>query len=295
MKLSQYGFEFKPELIAHYPEENRDEARMMVVHRKDGTIEHRIFKDILDYFEENDMFVFNDTKVFPARLYGNKEKTGAEIEIFLLRELNRELRLWDVLVDPARKIRIGNKLYFGEDDILGAEVIDNTTSRGRTLRFLFDGSYEEFKETLFKLGETPLPRWVRQNVEPEDAERYQTIFAAKEGAVVAPTAGMHFSKHLLNYSICSNCICKELCASIQYGHLRSIYLYQHIIYMHSVESSHKVFQSRYLYLPLLKRGASGGGGNIIRHCIYIGIGTKIHPMKEHSCVWFGRFYSHCNR
>ena len=197
MKLSQYGFEFKPELIAHYPEENRDEARMMVVHRKDGTIEHRIFKDIIDYFEENDMFVFNDTKVFPARLYGNKEKTGAEIEIFLLRELNRELRLWDVLVDPARKIRIGNKLYFGEDDILGAEVIDNTTSRGRTLRFLFDGSYEEFKETLFKLGETPLPRWVRQKVEPEDAERYQTIFAAKEGAVVAPTAGMHFSKHLL--------------------------------------------------------------------------------------------------
>ena len=197
MKLSQYGFEFKPELIAHYPEENRDEARMMVVHRKDGTIEHRIFKDILDYFEENDMFVFNDTKVFPARLYGNKEKTGAEIEIFLLRELNRDLRLWDVLVDPARKIRIGNKLYFGEDDILGAEVIDNTTSRGRTLRFLFDGTYEEFKDTLFKLGETPLPRWVRQNVEPEDAERYQTIFAAKEGAVVAPTAGMHFSKHLL--------------------------------------------------------------------------------------------------
>jgi len=197
MKLSQYGFEFKPELIAQYPEENRDEARMMVVHRKDGTIEHRIFKDILDYFEENDMFVFNDTKVFPARLYGNKEKTGAEIEIFLLRELNRDLRLWDVLVDPARKIRIGNKLYFGEDDILGAEVIDNTTSRGRTLRFLFDGSYDEFKETLFKLGETPLPRWVRQKVEPEDAERYQTIFAAKEGAVVAPTAGMHFSKHLL--------------------------------------------------------------------------------------------------
>ncbi len=197
MKLSQYGFEFKPELIAQYPEENRDEARMMVVNRKDGTIEHRIFKDILDYFEENDMFVFNDTKVFPARLYGNKEKTGAEIEIFLLRELNRDLRLWDVLVDPARKIRIGNKLYFGEDDILGAEVIDNTTSRGRTLRFLFDGSYDEFKETLFKLGETPLPRWVRQKVEPEDAERYQTIFAAKEGAVVAPTAGMHFSKHLL--------------------------------------------------------------------------------------------------
>ena len=153
----------------------------------------------MDYFEEKDRFVFNDTKVFPARLYGNKEKTGAEIEIFLLRELNRELRLWDVLVDPARKIRIGNKLYFGEDDILGAEVIDNTTSRGRTLRFLYDGSYEEFKDTLYRLGETPLPRWVRKTVEPEDAERYQTIFAEKEGAVVAPTAGMHFSKHLLKW------------------------------------------------------------------------------------------------
>ncbi|MBQ7856391.1 MAG: tRNA preQ1(34) S-adenosylmethionine ribosyltransferase-isomerase QueA [Alistipes sp.] len=197
MKLSQYGFEFSPELIAKYPTDNRDDSRLMVVHRATGKIEHRTFKDILDYFEESDRFIFNDTKVFPARLYGNKEKTGAEIEIFLLRELNRELRLWDVLVDPARKIRIGNKLYFGEDDILGAEVIDNTTSRGRTLRFLYDGSYEEFKQTLYRLGETPLPRWVRQTVEPEDAERYQTIFAEKEGAVVAPTAGMHFSKHLL--------------------------------------------------------------------------------------------------
>ena len=199
MKLSNYGFDFKPELIAQYPEINRDESRLIVVHRDTGEIEHRVFKDILDYFEEKDRFVFNDTKVFPARLYGNKEKTGAEIEIFLLRELNRELRLWDVLVDPARKILIGNKLYFGEDDILGAEVIDNTTSRGRTLRFLYDGSYEEFKDTLYRLGETPLPRWVRKTVEPEDAERYQTIFAEKEGAVVAPTAGMHFSKHLLKW------------------------------------------------------------------------------------------------
>ena len=197
MKLSQYGFDFNPDLIAHHPAENRDEAKLMVVHRDTGEIEHRIFKEILDYFDDGDMFVFNDTKVFPARLYGNNEKTGAEIEIFLLRELNRETRMWDVLVDPARKIRIGNKLYFGEDDILGAEVIDNTTSRGRTLRFLYDGSYDEFKQTLFRLGETPLPRWVRQKVEPEDAERYQTIFAAKEGAVVAPTAGLHFSKHLL--------------------------------------------------------------------------------------------------
>ncbi len=197
MKLSQYGYEFSPEMLAKYPADNRDESRLMVLNRKDGTIEHRLFKEILDYFDEKDLFVFNDTKVFPARLYGNKEKTGAEIEIFLLRELNRELRLWDVLVDPARKIRIGNKLYFGEDDILGAEVIDNTTSRGRTLRFLFDGSYEEFKETLYRMGETPLPRWVREKVEEEDAERYQTIYAAKEGAVAAPTAGLHFSKHLL--------------------------------------------------------------------------------------------------
>ena len=197
MKLSQYGYEFAPEMIAKHPTENRDDSRLMVIDRKKGTIEHRIFKEILDYFDERDLFVFNDTKVFPARLYGNKEKTGAEIEIFLLRELNREQRLWDVLVDPARKIRIGNKLYFGDDDLLVAEVIDNTTSRGRTLRFLFDGPYEEFKEALYALGETPLPKWVRDKVEPEDAERYQTIFAEKEGAVAAPTAGMHFSKHLL--------------------------------------------------------------------------------------------------
>lgn len=197
MKLSQYGYDFSPEMLAKYPAENRDESRLMVVNRATGTIEHRIFKEITDYFGEKDTFVFNDTRVFPARLYGNKEKTGAEIEIFLLRELNRDLRLWDVLVDPARKIRIGNKLYFGNDDLLVAEVIDNTTSRGRTLRFLFDGNYEEFKQTLFRLGETPLPRWVREQVEPEDAERYQTIFAAKEGAVAAPTAGMHFSRHLM--------------------------------------------------------------------------------------------------
>ena len=197
MKLSQYGYDFSPEMLAKYPADNRDESRLMVINRAKGTIEHRIFKDIIEYFDEKDLFVFNDTKVFPARLYGNKEKTGAEIEIFLLRELNRELRLWDVLGDPARKIRIGNKLYFGDDDLLVAEVIDNTTSRGRTLRFLFDGSYEEFKHALFALGETPLPKWVREKVEPEDAERYQTIFAEKEGAVAAPTAGMHFSKHLM--------------------------------------------------------------------------------------------------
>ena len=197
MKLSQYGYELTAEMLAKYPANNRDESRLLVLHRATGEIEHRIFKDIIEYFDEEDLFLFNDTKVFPARLYGNKEKTNAEIEIFLLRELNSELRLWDVLVDPARKIRIGNKLYFGADEMMGAEVIDNTTSRGRTLRFLFDGSYEEFKEALYRLGETPLPRWVREKVEEEDAERYQTIFAQHEGAVVAPTAGMHFSKHLL--------------------------------------------------------------------------------------------------
>lgn len=197
MKLSQYKFNLPPELIAKYPSPNRDESKLMVVHRDTGEIEHRIFKDIIEYFDENDVMVFNNTKVFPARLYGNKEKTGAEIEVFLLRELNREQRLWDVLVDPARKIRIGNKLYFGEDDILVAEVIDNTTSRGRTLRFLFDGDYDSFKETLYRLGETPLPKFIKRSVEPEDRDRYQTVFAQHEGAVAAPTAGLHFSRELL--------------------------------------------------------------------------------------------------
>ena len=197
MKLSQFKYTLPEELIALHPASNRDESRLMVVHKDTGKIEHKIFKDIINYFDEKDVMVFNDTKVFPARLYGNKEKTGAEIEVFLLRELNKEQRLWDVLVDPARKIRIGNKLYFGEDDSLVAEVIDNTTSRGRTLRFLFDGSYEEFKETLYSLGETPLPKFINRKVEPEDRERYQTIFARHEGAVAAPTAGMHFSRELL--------------------------------------------------------------------------------------------------
>lgn len=197
MKLSQFKFKLPEELIAQYPSAYRDESRLMVLNRKTGEIEHRVFKDVLDYFNENDLFVFNDTKVFPARLYGNKEKTGAQIEVFLLRELNREVRLWDVLVEPARKIRIGNKLYFGNDDSVVAEVIDNTTSRGRTLRFLFDGTHEEFKKALYKLGETPLPRNIKREVEPEDEERFQTIFAEKEGAVSAPAAGMHFSRELL--------------------------------------------------------------------------------------------------
>ena len=197
MKLSHFSFNLPEDLLAEYPSENRDEARLMVLNRKEQTIEHKQFKDIIDYFDENDVMVLNDTKVFPARLFGNKEKTGARIEVFLLRELNSETRLWDVLVDPARKIRIGNKLYFGEDESLVAEVIDNTTSRGRTLRFLFDGSYEEFRNKLTELGETPLPKYIKREVEPEDAERYQTIFAREEGAVAAPTAGLHFSKHLL--------------------------------------------------------------------------------------------------
>jgi S-adenosylmethionine:tRNA ribosyltransferase-isomerase len=196
MKLSQFRYTLPQELIALYPSANRDESRLLIVNRKTGALEHKIFKDITEYFLEHDVLIFNNTKVFPARLYGNKEKTGAEIEVFLLRELNREQRLWDVLVDPARKIRIGNKLYFGEDDLLVAEVIDNTTSRGRTLRFLYDGTYEEFKQTLYSLGETPLPKFINRKVEPEDNERYQTIFAKHEGAVAAPTAGLHFSREL---------------------------------------------------------------------------------------------------
>ena len=197
MKLSKFKYNLPDGLIALHPSENRDESRLMVLNRKTKTIEHRIFKDVKDYFSDKDVMVFNDTKVFPARLNGNKEKTGAEIEVFLLRELNREQRLWDVLVDPARKIRIGNKLYFGDDDLLVAEVIDNTTSRGRTLRFLFDGPYDEFKKALYSLGETPLPKFINRSVQPEDKERYQTIFAKHEGAVAAPTAGLHFSRELM--------------------------------------------------------------------------------------------------
>jgi len=197
MKLSQFRYHLPPELIAAQPAENRDECRLMVIHRKGQKIEHRKFTDILEYFDDGDVFVLNNTKVFPARLYGTKEKTGARIEVFLLRELNQETRLWDVLVDPARKIRIGNKLYFGEDDALVAEVIDNTTSRGRTLRFLFDGPYSEFKKTLQSLGKTPLPKAIDREIKPEDEEWYQTIYAKHEGAVAAPTAGLHFSRELM--------------------------------------------------------------------------------------------------
>ncbi|WP_333694756.1 tRNA preQ1(34) S-adenosylmethionine ribosyltransferase-isomerase QueA [Flavobacterium sp.] len=197
MKLSHFNFNLPAELLAEFPTENRDESRLMVVNRAKKTIEHKLFKDIIDYFDDGDVMIMNNTKVFPARLYGNKEKTGARIEVFLLRELNAEQRLWDVLVDPARKIRIGNKLYFGDDDSLVAEVIDNTTSRGRTLRFLYDGSYDEFRNKLTELGETPIPKYINREVTPEDEERYQTIYAKVEGAVAAPTAGLHFSKHLM--------------------------------------------------------------------------------------------------
>lgn len=197
MKLSHFKFKLPEDLIAQYPSENRDECRMMVVNVKDGTIEHKIFKEVIDYFDEGDVMVFNNTKVFPARLQGNKEKTGACIEVFLLRELNADNKFWDVLVEPARKIRIGNKLYFGPDESMVAEVIDNTTSRGRTLRFLYDGPHDEFKEALFALGQTPLPPYIKREPEPADAERYQCIFAKNEGAVVAPAAGLHFSRELM--------------------------------------------------------------------------------------------------
>ena len=197
MKLSQFKFNLPKDLLAEHPAKNRDGARLMVINRKTGKFEHKHFKDVLSYFNDGDCMILNDTKVFPARMYGNKEKTGAKIEVFLLRELNAESRLWDVLVDPARKIRIGNKLYFGEDDTLVAEVIDNTTSRGRTLRFLFDGSYEEFRAVLENMGQTPLPKYIKRAPTEEDKERYQTIYAKHEGAVAAPTAGLHFSRELM--------------------------------------------------------------------------------------------------
>ncbi len=222
MKLSQFRYNLPQELIAQYPAKNRDESRLLVVNKQTGEIEHRVFKEVVNYFNENDVLVFNNTKVFPARLFGNKEKTGAEIEVFLLRELNKEQRLWDVLVDPARKIRIGNKLYFGEDDLLVAEVIDNTTSRGRTLRFLFDGPYEDFKKTLYSLGETPLPKFINRKVEPEDSERYQTIFAKEEGAVAAPTAGLHFSRELLKRLEIIGTQFAEITLHVGLGNFRSV-------------------------------------------------------------------------
>ncbi len=196
MKLSEFSYTLPSELIAQYPTQNRDDCRLMVVNRATKTIEHKNFKDVLGYFDEGDVMVVNDSMVFPARLYGNKEKTGAKIEVFLLRQLGKEAHLWDVLVDPARKIRVGNKLYFGEGELV-AEVIDNTTSRGRTIRFLFDGTPEDFMKVIDELGETPIPKYIKRKVEPEDRERFQTIFAKKIGSVAAPSAGMHFTKQLV--------------------------------------------------------------------------------------------------
>ena len=222
MKLSQFNFELPADRIAREPARWRDEARLMVLHKDSGEIEHCLFKDIINYFGKGDIFVLNDTKVFPARLYGKKEKTGADIMVLLLRELNREQRLWDVIVDPARKIRIGNKLYFGEDESLVAEVIDNTTSRGRTLRFLFDGPYEDFKEALFALGEPFVPDWVKDKVTPEDTENYQTIFAKHEGAVSAPAAGLHFSRELFNRMILKDIEKTFITVHMGIGHFRTV-------------------------------------------------------------------------
>ena len=222
MRLSQYKYHLPPDMIAKYPAQVRDESRLMVINRQHEHIEHRVFKDIIDYFNEGDLFVFNNSRVFPARLYGNKEKTGAQIEVFLLRELNPEQRLWDVLVDPARKIRIGNKLYFGENDSLVAEVIDNTTSRGRTLRFLFDGTYDKFKSTLFSMGQTPLPKFIKREVEPDDKERFQTIFAKHEGAVAAPAAGLHFSRELLKRFEIKGIDREEITLHVGLGNFRGV-------------------------------------------------------------------------
>ncbi|MCL1974298.1 MAG: tRNA preQ1(34) S-adenosylmethionine ribosyltransferase-isomerase QueA [Bacteroidetes bacterium] len=222
MKLAQFKFNLNQENIAKYPTKFRDESRLMVIDRQTGAIQHHIFKDLVQFLDEKDLLILNNTKVFPARLYGNKEKTGAEIEVFLLRELNKEQRLWDVLVDPARKIRIGNKLYFGENDALVAEVIDNTTSRGRTLRFLYDGSYESFKHTLYKLGEMPLPKWIRKKVEHIDSDRYQTIYAKHEGAVAAPAAGLHFSRELFKRLEIKGVEKTEITLHMGLGHFRTI-------------------------------------------------------------------------
>lgn len=224
-KLSQFKFELPDELIAQYPADHRDESRLMVVHKDTGKIEHKLFKDMIDYFDEDDALIFNNTKVFPARMYGMKEKTGAKIEVFLLRELNKDAMLWDVLVDPARKIRVGNKLYFNDEDgnsILVAEVVDNTTSRGRTIRFFFDGTDEEFRAVLRQLGNTPLPKYITREVEELDNERYQTVYAKEVGAVAAPTAGLHFSKELMKKLEIKGCNFAELTLHVGLGTFRNI-------------------------------------------------------------------------
>ena len=242
MKLSQFNFDLPQERIAKEPTRWRDECKLMVLHKDSGQIEHKLFKDILEYFHKGDRFVFNDTKVFPAKLFGKKEKTGADIMVFLLRELNKEQRLWDVIVEPARKIRIGNKLYFGEDESMVAEVIDNTTSRGRTLRFHFDGPYEEFKESLFALGRTPVPEWVKEETDASDAENFQTIYASKEGAVSAPAAGLHFSRELLNRMILSDVEKTFITIHMGIGHFRSVDVED--LSKHRVDSEHMIISQQ---------------------------------------------------
>jgi S-adenosylmethionine:tRNA ribosyltransferase-isomerase len=224
-KLSYFNFDLDKKHIAQHPAANRDESRLMVLHRETGKIEHKIFKDALSYFDEGDVMIFNNTKVFPARMYGKKEKTGSLIEVFLLRELNHEARLWDVLVDPARKIRVGNKLYFEDkkgNEILVAEVVDNTTSRGRTIRFLYDGTEDEFQKDLIYLGQTPLPKYIGREPNDDDKERYQTVYAKESGAVAAPTAGLHFSRELMKRLELKGVNFAELTLHIGLGTFRQI-------------------------------------------------------------------------
>lgn len=254
MKLSQFNFDLPPELIASHPAANRDEARMLVLHKKTGKIEHLVFKDIIRLMHENDVVIFNNTLVFPARLFGNKEKTGAEIEVFLLRELNKDQRLWDVLVDPARKIRIGNKLYFGENDALVAEVIDNTTSRGRTLRFLCDGTYEEFKATLYRLGEMPIPKWIRKHADPIDTERYQSVFAKVEGSIAAPDGALHFSRELLKRMEIKGIKTTEITLHMGMGHFRAVDVED--LSKHKMDSEPMVISSE--STQLINRAKSSG-------------------------------------
>lgn len=288
MKLSQFQFALPKDRVAQEPARWRDECRLMVLHKDTGEIEHRLFKDVIDYFGKDDRFVFNDTKVFPARLYGKKEKTGADIMVFLLRELNREQRLWDVIVEPARKIRIGNKLYFGEDESLVAEVIDNTTSRGRTLRFLYDGSYEEFKKVLFSLGEVPVPQWVKPHVTREDTENFQTIFAAHEGAVSAPAAGLHFSRELFNRMILKDIRKSFITVHMGIGHFRRV----------DVEdlSKHRTDAERMIISPEAAEeinGTKNGGHQVVAVGITVirALETNVTPGKRvNPCdTWTDKF------
>ncbi|MBO4742235.1 MAG: tRNA preQ1(34) S-adenosylmethionine ribosyltransferase-isomerase QueA [Bacteroidales bacterium] len=288
MKLSQFNFDLPAEKIAKEPTRWRDECKLMVLNRKTGEIEHRQFKDILDYFHKGDRFVFNDTKVFPAKLYGKKEKTGADIMVFLLRELNREQRLWDVIVEPARKIRIGNKLYFGEDESMVAEVIDNTTSRGRTLRFLYDGPYEEFKESLFALGQTPVPEWVKENPDASDAENFQTIFASKEGAVSAPAAGLHFSRELMNRMILADVEKTFITVHMGIGHFRSVDVED--LSKHKVDSEHMIISQQASDEINATKRAGGKicavGVTVIRALeTYVTTNAEIRPND----TWTGKF------